>query len=112
MTQQEIDRVREICAIAEERIRKVHIGLFKGYDKPLFLISETYPGIWMEHVYDSVFYASRHPEYLYLAENTVGLFMERQTEEGQLPFAVMRSGSTPTFRSAYPSIPSVLRSGA
>ncbi len=94
MTQQEIDRVREICAIAEERIRKVHIGLFKGYDKPLFLISETYPGIWMEHVYDSVFYASRHPEYLYLAENTVGLFMERQTEEGQLPFAVMRSGST------------------
>ena len=35
-------------------------------DKPLFLISETYPGIWLEHVYDSVFYASENPEYLYL----------------------------------------------
>ena len=94
MTDLDTARVREIARIAEDRIRNVHIGLFQGTDKPLFLISETYPGIWMEHVYDSVFYASRRPEYLYLAENTVNLFMDRQSEEGQLPFAVMRSGST------------------
>lgn len=94
MTVNDTARIREICAIARERIDKVHIGLFDGTDKPLFLISETYPGIWMEHVYDSVFLASRRPEYLYLAENTVNLFMDRQTEDGQLPFAVMRSGST------------------
>ena len=94
MTEQEKARIREIARIAEDRIENVHIGLFRGTDKPLFLISETYPGIWMEHVYDSVFFASRRPEYLYLAENTVNLFMDRQTEEGQLPFAVMRSGST------------------
>ena len=94
MTNMNKEKIREICRIASDRIRDVHIGCFKGTDKPLFLISETYPGIWMEHVYDSVFYASRNPEYLCLAENTVNLFMDRQTEEGQLPFAVMRSGST------------------
>ena len=61
-------KVREIARIASERIQKVHIGCFSGMDKPLFLISETYPGLWMEHVYDAVFYASMKPEYLCLAE--------------------------------------------
>ena len=86
-------RIREICDIIEDRIRNVHIGCFNGLDKPLFLISETYPGLWLEHAYDAVFYASLHPEYLYLAENTVNLFIDRQTDDGQLPFAVMRSGT-------------------
>ena len=86
-------KIREICDIIEDRIRNVHIGCFNGLDKPLFLISETYPGLWLEHAYDAVFYASLHPEYLYLAENTVNLFIDRQTEDGQLPFAVMRSGT-------------------
>ncbi len=94
MMKSETAKIREIVRTASDRIKNVHIGLFKNTDKPLFLISETYPGIWMEHVYDSVFFASRNPEYLFLAENTVNLFMDRQTEEGQLPFAVMRSGST------------------
>ena len=105
MTANDTARIREICAIARERIDKVHIGLFEGTDKPLFLISETYPGIWMEHVYDSVFLASRRPEYLYLAENTVNLFMDRQTEDGQLPFAVMRSGSTRYVRVVLSALP-------
>ena len=86
-------RIREIAAIASDRIEKTHIGCFKGLDKPLFLISEAYPGLWLEHAYDAVFYASMRPEYVYLAENTVNFFMDRQTEEGQLPFAVMRDGS-------------------
>ena len=94
MMESETAKIREIVRTASDQIKNVHIGLFKNTDKPLFLISETYPGIWMEHVYDSVFFASRNPEYLFLAENTVNLFMDRQTEEGQLPFAVMRSGST------------------
>ena len=87
------DKVREIAGIAEDRIRNVHIRCFSGLDKPLFLISETYPGLWLEHAYDAVFYASMRPEYLYLAENTVNFFIDRQTVDGQLPFAVMRSGS-------------------
>lgn len=85
-------KVRKITQIASERIQKMHISCFAGLEKPLFLISETYPGLWLEHAYDAVFYASMKPEYLYLAENTVNFFIEKQTEEGQLPFAVMRSG--------------------
>ena len=86
-------KVREITRIATERIQNIHISRFAGLDKPLFLISEEYPGLWLEHAYDAVFYASMKPEYTYLAENTVNFFMDRQTEDGQLPFAVMRDGS-------------------
>ncbi len=92
MTIVDSKKVREITQIASERIQKMHISCFAGLEKPLFLISETYPGLWLEHAYDAVFYASMKPEYLYLAENTVNFFIEKQTEEGQLPFAVMRSG--------------------
>ena len=86
------NRIREIARITSERIQKKHIGCFTGLDKPLFLISEQYPGLWLEHAYDAVFYASMKPEYVYLAENTVNFFIDRQTEDGQLPFAVMRDG--------------------
>lgn len=47
-------------------------------EKPLFLISERYPGVWLEHVYDSVFYAMLDPTKLYLAENTLNLFIDNQ----------------------------------
>ena len=83
-----LTEIREISRIAYDRIKNVHIACFKDMDDPLFLISDEYPGLWMEHVYDSVLLASMNPEYVYLAENAVNLFMDRQTEEGQLPFAI------------------------
>lgn len=79
----------KIISLTKRRLETVHIGCFKGMEKPLFLISETYPGIWLEHVYDSVFYASENPEYLYLAENTAELFLSLQKEDGQLPYCVI-----------------------
>lgn len=69
----------------QQRIQTVHIGCFKGMEKPLFLISKEYPGIWLEHVYDSVFYATINPKYAYLAKNTIEVFLNSQTEEGQFP---------------------------
>lgn len=77
--------VTAICKETMNRLEQVHIGCFEGMDKPLLLISEQYPGIWLEHVYDSVFYAMQDPSKLYLAENTVALFLSHQTEDGQLP---------------------------
>ena len=53
----------KIIESIKNRLETVHIGYFEGMDKPLFLISETYPGIWLEHVYDSVFYAKMNPEF-------------------------------------------------
>ncbi len=90
-----LTEIREISRIAYDRIKNVHIACFKDMDDPLFLISNAYPGLWMEHVYDSVLLATMNPEYVYLAENAVNLFMDRQTEEGQLPFAIWDGNKRP-----------------
>jgi hypothetical protein len=58
-------------------------------EKPLFLISEQYPGLWLEHVYDSIFLARLDPKFIYVAENAVNLFIDRQRSNGQLPFRVI-----------------------
>ena len=75
----------EISKEIARRLENIHIGCFSGMEKPLLLISEQYPGVWLEHVYDSVFYAKLDRSKLYLAENTIELFISYQTEEGQLP---------------------------
>jgi len=72
-----------------ERIEKLHIACFKEMNKPLFLISDTYPGVWLEHVYDSIFYAKRNPKRIEIAKNTVDLFIDNQKSDGQLPFYVL-----------------------
>ena len=62
-----------------------------GFD--ILLISSTYPGLWMEHIYDSVFYAQMDQTKLYLAENAIRMFIKNQKSDGQLPFAVIKDGS-------------------
>jgi len=81
--------VKTLCREAAERIEKVHIAPFLGMKDPVFLISDTYPGVWLEHVYDSVFYALQHPERVDVAIHTLHLFIDRQKEDGQLPFCVL-----------------------
>lgn len=82
-------RESELCKEISARLKEVHIGKFLGMEAPLFLISETYPGVWLEHVYDSVFYATFDRSMLYLAENTAKLFLSLQKEDGQLPYCVI-----------------------
>lgn len=89
------DRIIEIASLVKERLESVHIGCFRGMEKPLFLISTTYPGVWLEHVYDSVFYAMQDKSKLYLAENAVELFLSHQKEDGQLPCFVRDAARTP-----------------
>ncbi len=83
------ERVKKIYTEAFDRIKNVHIGCFKDTDKPLFLISDTYPGLWLEHVYDSVMLSKLEPEYIGIAENAINLFIDGQKEDGQLPFVVL-----------------------
>ena len=76
------EKVTRICREVQRRLEEEHIGCFEGMDQPLFLISNQYPGVWLEHVYDSVFHAMQDPSKLYLAENTLmrvtfSLFMMR-----------------------------------
>ena len=80
------ERVREICEKLVENIETKHIGVFKGREKPLFLISEAYFGVWLEHVYDAITYAALFPEKgKEIAENTIRLFLDNQKENGQYP---------------------------
>ena len=83
------EKVKEICNTITERIKNEQIGCFSNYDKPLFLISTQYPGIWLEHVYDSVFWAKMSPEYLDIAVNTINLFIDNQLDNGQLPYNLL-----------------------
>lgn len=82
----------EIIKEILKRLNEKHIGCFKDMDFPLFLISEQYPGLWLEHLYDSVFYAQMDKSKLYLAENAIRLFLSYQKEDGQLP-AYVRDGN-------------------
>ncbi len=77
-------------AQALSRIRDFHIKTFPGQAGPLFLISTTYPGVWLEHVYDGVKYAELEPEAgREVARNQTLLFIRNQKPNGRLPFNVL-----------------------
>lgn len=81
----DVKRINELYNEVLDRIEEKHIGCFDGMDTPLFLISTQYPGIWLEHLYDSVLYAKMKPERLGIAVNTVNMFLKYQKPDGQLP---------------------------
>lgn len=83
------EKIRKLYDAATARINNVHISKFRDVSRPLLLISERYPGLWMEHVYDSVMLARLDPTYIPLAESAILLFVDRQRANGQLPFSVM-----------------------
>lgn len=89
------EKVKKLYKEAKERIESCHVGVFSGMTDELFLISTTYPGVWMEHIYDSVFYAKLNPEKIYLAENILNAFIERQKESGQLPCLMLDGNRFP-----------------
>ncbi len=84
-----IDKIKELYNEAEYRLKNYNIGCFEGMDKPLILISDTYPGIWLEHAYDSVMYAYLYPEETEYMMNTLNLFIDNQSVNGQLPCFVI-----------------------
>ena len=89
-------KIKEICRIIENSIEEKHIGKLNGADKDIFLIGEAYPGVWLEHVYDSVMYAKLFPEKgKSIAKNTIEFFIEKQTEQGQLPCYIFNREKCP-----------------
>lgn len=89
--------VLELKKIAEDRLKDFHIRSFKGMDKPLVLISTAYPGVWMEHIYDAVFLAKLDPKYLPIAVNTVEMFLDKQSSEGQFPCYIRDRAVLPDY---------------
>jgi len=93
----EKEKVKQIYNDIMDKIKNVQVACFKGMDAPLFLISEEYPGLWLEHTFDAVMLARLEPSYLPVAENTIHLFLDRQTDKGQLPFNVLDENKWPDW---------------
>ena len=66
-----------------ERIREKHIRKNPCYDGRLFLISTSYPGYWLEHLYDSIVWAKLFPEDRDVAISQMNLFLDNQREDGK-----------------------------
>lgn len=90
----EKSKISEYYHLALTTLKEKHIACFKDQERPVFLISNTYPGAWLEHAYDSVFFAKLEPEYMEIAKNTLMMFMEHQRENGQLPCYVIDRNKT------------------
>lgn len=68
-----------------ERIYGYHLRKWGGSLGNVFFISDTYPGVWLEHSYDGVSWADYMPSEHVVSKNHINLFLDKQTSEGQLP---------------------------
>ena len=93
-TFEEKEKIREYYEAVQKRIKEKHINCFKGHEKPVFLISDTYPGVWLEHAYDSLFYAKLDGKYLDIAKNTLNLFLDKQKENIEAEIAKLQAALT------------------
>lgn len=76
--------VQKACYDILERTRSVHLRNIANSDGPVFYISDHYPGVWMEHIYDGLVWADLSGENE-VAKNYVKLFIDNQKPDGQLP---------------------------
>ena len=86
MKEPSLSAVRAASRAAVERIRTYHIKEFPGAAGTVFLISNAYPGVWMEHTYDALAWVNLDPSDPGIALRQTKLFLDRQSEEGQFPF--------------------------
>ena len=74
-----------------EHIRTRHLKRIFDSDGPVFYISDTYAGVWLEHCLDAVIWSEMCGS-AEIAENQLGLFIKHQKPDGQLPFMVSEGG--------------------
>jgi len=68
-----------------DRIYDHHLRLWGGSEGNVFFISDTYPGLWLEHTYDGIVWADYMPGEHAVSCNQVRLFLRHQKPDGQLP---------------------------
>lgn len=86
------DKILEKYRLARRRVEEFHIRSFAGQPGPIFLISTTYPGVWLEHAFDAVCWARLNPgdpAAADVARNQMLLFLRNQKADGRLPFNVL-----------------------
>lgn len=67
------------------RIYDHHLRPWAGSQGNVFFISDCYPGVWMEHLYDGVAWADYMPAEHAVSKNHIRVFFDHQKENGQLP---------------------------
>ena len=77
--------LREQKQIILDRIHSHHLRQWRGSDGNIFFISDTYPGVWLEHTFDGVVWADYCTEQHEVSRNQVRLFLKWQKPDGQLP---------------------------
>jgi len=77
--------LREQKQIILERIHSHHLRPWGGLEGNIFFISDTYPGVWLEHTFDGIAWADYCPEQHEVSRNQVRLFLKWQKPDGQLP---------------------------
>ena len=75
-----------------QRIKRNHIKCINNMTQPLIIISNRYPGVWLEHVYDSIMYGHLFQDYQ-IALTTINAFIDLQTEEGQYPYSIKQNNN-------------------
>lgn len=85
-------RILERYRLAERCLSERHIRTLPGQPGSVLLISDAYPGVWLEHAFDGVCYARLYPESTLarsVARNQMLLFLRNQRADGRLPFCVL-----------------------
>jgi hypothetical protein len=72
-----------LSRIKTSQIRSIRTAA--GLSDPVFFIFDGYPGIWLEHVADAVFWARYDSSQVSVAIAQIDLFLQFQKEDGQLP---------------------------
>ena len=74
-----------------DRIYQYHLRDWNGSDGKIFFISDTYPGVWMEHTLDSIVWGAYEPGQHEISRNQVRLFLNWQKPDGQFPCYVWKN---------------------
>lgn len=77
---------KEIYKIVEEKLKE-HIKPIYNLKNEMIMISNTYKGVWLEHVFDSIMYGILYNDYN-IAKNTILNFINYQDEYGQYPYSI------------------------
>ncbi|MDO4739510.1 MAG: hypothetical protein Q4A66_02480 [Eubacteriales bacterium] len=78
------EQIVQHCEQALRRLREVHLRAIADSRGPVVYISDAYPGVWLEHVYDGLVWASLTGEWD-VAKAYIRLFLDHQREDGRLP---------------------------
>ena len=88
---EEYPNLKEKLEYVTNKLKNENICNIANIKDKLISISSEYPGIWLEHVYDSIMYGNLFDDFS-IAKNTINAFIDLQLPNGQLPCFIKSSG--------------------